>query len=811
MFKNYLKTAIRNLQKQKIFAFINISGLSIGIACFSLLALYAFNEFSFDKFNKNADNIYRPYVWYNEMNGQPATGYMDYSGPGAETLGEAMKRDLPDVVNYATIQLPYDESLLRADNKGLRANVTYADASLFSIFSFPLKYGNTASALHNLNDVVLTESKAKEVFGTDDVVGKIIEIKIGTAFQPFNVSAIAKDIPSNSTIRFDILGNFLYAEKHVNGSIFIGNDFHYIEKQTYVQLKPGSKLPGDTKQLQNFLAKFNPGYLSDLRSNNVSARTEDPIKLKLQSLADIHFSSINLWHDFPHVDQKSVLILLTIAIGILLIACINFTTLAIGRSAGRSKEIGVRKVIGAGKRQLIFQFITEAFLLSTASAILGLLLANFLLPYFNQLSGRDLHFSLALLPQILISFACLVIIVGLLAGSYPSFVLSSFKPVLVLKNKVRIGGSNLFTKSLVTFQFVLSIVLIVSTIIMLQQTQYLLNKNPGFNKENVIVIDASESDPAKTFPLFKQSILNSPSIENVASAAAGLGAGKNYLGYSDNGLNADVNIIDTNYLNVLGLKLIAGKNFDAVNINDTIKSVIINETMMKAFGWNAENSIGKEIKNFQGATAIVTGVVKNFNYQDLSETVKNQVFITSKDKGYVNFYVRIKPGNPKATITAMQKQWNSLLPGIPMKYSFLDSDVNNYYKAEQKWTGVVAWASGISIFLACLGLLGLVALSAINRTKEIGVRKVLGASVSNIIELLSKDFVKLIAISFVIASPVAYYFMHQWLQNYANRISISWWVFAAAGITAILIALIMVSFQAIKAAVANPVKSLRTE
>ncbi len=812
MFKNYFKTAIRNLQKQKIFAFINVSGLSLGIACFSLLALYAFNEFNFDKFNKNAANIYRPYVWYDAMNGQPAQGYMDYCGPTKATLGEAMKQDFPNIVHYVRIQLPYDESLLRANSKGLRARVTYADASLFSVFSFPLKYGNATSALHNLNDVVLTESKAKEIFGTGDVVGRTIEIKIGATFQPFTISAVSKDIPDNSTIQFDILGNFLYAEKYVNGSIFVGNDFHYIEKQTYLQLKPGSKLPTDSRQLQNFLARFYPDYLKDLKNSGANwPAGETPINLKLQPLLSIHTSDINLWHDFPHVDLKSIWILLAIAFGILLIACINFTTLAIGRSAARSKEIGVRKVIGANKRQLIFQFITEAFLLSTASSIIGLLLANFLLPYFNHLSGRDLHFSFLLLPQTLLLFTCLVIIVGLLAGSYPAFVLSSFKPILVLKNKIRIGGSNLFTKSLVTFQFVLSIVLIVSTVIMLQQTKYLLNKNPGFNKENVIVIDASESDPAKIFPLFKQSILNNNSIQNVASSAAGLGADQTYLGYSDKGLNADINIIDTNYLNVLGLKLIAGKNFDAVSINNPVKSIIINETMMKAFGWNAENAIGKEIKNFQGETAVVTGVVKNFNYHNLSEAVKNQAFITSKDNGYVNFYVRIKSGNPGMALAAMQKVWNSLLPGIPMKYSFLDDDINNYYKTEQKWTGIIGWASGISIFLACLGLLGLAALASINRIKEIGIRKVFGASISDIIVLLSKDFIKLIIMSFVIASPLAWYFMNRWLRDYANHITISWMVFLLAGIVAVTIAFTTISFQSIRAAIANPVKSLRTE
>jgi len=811
MFRNYFKAAWRNFQQQKIFSFINISGLSIGIACFCLLTLYAHNELSFDKFNKNTNNIYRPYVWFSGTTEFPAEGYMDYSGPTNTTLGEAMKKNFPDVVNYVRIQLPYDESLLRIEDKGFRSNVTYADASIFSVFSFPLKYGSINTALHNLNDIVLTETKAKEIFGSDNVIGKAIEIKIGSSFQPFVVAAIARDVPENSTIHFDILGNFLYAEKYVNGSIFTGNDFHYIDKQTFVQLKPGSKLPYESKQLQNFLASFNPGYLDGIDKNSTQSGNEPPVSLKLQPLIGIHTSTLNLWHDFPRVDVKTIWILLSIAFGIILIACINFTTLAAARSAGRSKEVGVRKVIGALKKQLTIQFMAEAYFFTIISMILGLLLAIFLLPYFNALAGSNLHLSISILPQALILIAGILFIVGLLSGSYPAFVLSGFKPLEVFKNKLRIGGSNAFTKSLVTLQFALSVVLIISTVIILEQTQYMINKSPGFNKDNVVVIDASEADPAKIFPLFKQALTQNSSVENVASAAAGIGAGKSYLGYSNDGLSADINIIDTNYINTLGMKLIAGNNVTATQMNDTVKSIIINETMMKGLGWNEQNVIGKTIKNFQGRNAVVTGVVKNFSYQPLSEEIKNQAFITSKDNGYVNFYVRIKAGNQLRAIADMQKQWNNLLPGIPMKYSFLDEDINNYYRSEKTWSKIVGWASIISIFLGCLGLLGLTTIAAINRTKEIGIRKVLGSSSKSIAMLLSKDILKPVLISMLIAFPVAWWAMNKWLQGFAFRINLSWWVFAVAGTAAILIAIITVSFQSIKAAIANPVKSLRTE
>jgi putative ABC transport system permease protein len=500
---------------------------------------------------------------------------------------------------------------------------------------------------------------------------------------------------------------------------------------------------------------------------------------------------------------------MAIAAGILLIACINFTTLAIGRSAGRSKEVGIRKVVGAWKRQVIFQFFTETLLLSIISTVIGLLLATLLLPGFNQLSGTALRFSLY--PQMIPLIAGVAAIVVVLAGSYPAFVLSKFKPLEALKNKIRIGGSNLFTKSLVTSQFAISIALIVSTIIILQQARYMIEKNPGFNKENVVAIDASQTDPNNIFPLFKQAILKYPEIAGVTSAAAGLGAGQDFLGFSDQGLSADINIIDPDYIKVMGMKLIAGQNLQRLLFKDSISRIIINETMMNSFGWTPQNSLGKEIKNFQGGTAIVEGVVKNFNYRPLSDPIKNQVFETSPDKGYTNIYVRVKAGNPSRAIAAMQREWNELLPGIPLKYSFLDDDINNYYSNEQKWSNIVGWAGAISIFLACLGLLGLAALASVNRTKEIGIRKALGASVSSVVALLSKDFLKLIALSFVIAAPVAYYFMHRWLLDYAYRINIEWQVFVIVGLGTILLALTTIGFHAIKAAIANPVKSLRTE
>jgi putative ABC transport system permease protein len=824
MFRNYLKVAFRNLQKQKIFAFINVFGLSIGIACFSLLLLYSVQEFSFDKFHKNAGDIYRLYLHDEIPNSDGTNANTDYVGPSSLTWGEEMKKDVPDVVSFVRMQLPWGENLIQTGDKTLRAEVGFADQSLFSIFNFPLKYGTKANVLRNKQDIVLTASRAKQLFGTDDVVGKAVEIQLGTKNYPFTISGIAEDIPSNSTIRFDVLGTFAFINSYRQDYFTIGNNWHTVIRQTFVQLKPGSKLPGDARQLERFMESYEPDYVS-MNKNYVAMMRKQgvnwtgkgmPESVRLQPLLAIHTdTSFKSWGftDYGKIDPKIIWILLTIGAGILLIACINFTTLAIGRSAGRSKEVGVRKVVGAEKRQIIFQFLTEALLMSVASAILGLVLANLLLPWFNQLAGTELHFSFLQYPQMAIALLGVVLVVGLLAGSYPALVLSGFKPVEVLKNKIRIGGANLFTRSLVTFQFVLSIVLVVSTVVILQQTKYMVNKNPGFDKENVVVIDGSQIDANKVFPLFKREALRYHEVEGVTSAVAGLGAGESFLGYSDPGTKnfADINIIDPDYLKVLGMKLLVGENLRASSFRDTLKPIIINETMMKSYGWNQQNVIGQRINKFQGRTALITGVVRNFNYSPLRDKIKNQAFETSEDKGYSHIYVRINAGNPGPALADIQKAWKSSVPDVPMKYSFLDEDVNNYYRSEQKWTSIVGAAGGISIFLACLGLLGLATLAAVNRTKEIGIRKVLGASVSSVVVLLSKDFIRLITIAFIIATPLAWYLMNKWLQDYAARIGISWWVFALTGVGAVLIAFISISSQSIKAAVANPVKSLRSE
>ena len=812
MIKHYFKIALRNLGRQKILSFINISGLSIGLACFSLFLLYAVNEFSFDRFHKNGNNIYRMYRWTEAMDNREASGDVYMPSP----LGPAMKADLPEVKDYVRLRDGWGESFIRIDGNVRRMKVSYADPSIFSVFSFPLKYGTAQSALKDLTNVVLTRASARELFGLDNVVGRTIEIKIDDGFVPFTVSAVAENIPANSSIRFDILGNFNYMETTSSAKRGV-NNWNRSSYITYVQLNPGSGLANDVRRLAAFRHKYYPDEEKELKESGFKWKgNAPPVRYGLQPLKAGHTDTKIFGGSIEQVNPKTIWILLSIAAGVLLIACINFTTLAIGRSARRAKEVGVRKVIGSERTHLVLQFLAEAVLLSVLSLVIGLLLVKLLLPFFNQLSGRELRFSLSLYPEMTWMLSGLTLLVGLLAGSYPALILSGFRPIEVLKSKIKVSGSNIFTKSLVTVQFALSIGLIICTMVILQQTKFMTGKYPGFNKENIVVVDASDTRTKEIYPLFKQALVSRSDIAGIASAemSLGEGAGWSRSGFEYNGNHKDVfeYFIDPDYIPLMGMKLLRGRNFDPKFTEDTVTSVIVNEAMVKDMGWTMDNAVGQQIKGYmETKTPVVIGVVQNFNFRPFKEEVKPQMFHQFADYAPYKFLVRIKPGNPGPALAAMQKTWTGIVTDLPFKYNFLDESLDNFYKAERKWSSIIGWAGGISVFLACLGLFGLAALAAINRTKEIGIRKVLGASLPGIVTLLSKDFLKLVVVALVIAAPLAWYFMNKWLQDFAYRISIGWWVFIAAGGLAIIVAFITIAMQAVKAGVANPVKSLRTE
>jgi len=813
MLKHYFKVALRNLSRQKGLTFINVFGLSVGIACFSLFLLYAINEFTFDRFNKNEKNIYRAYLHINAIGAESehSSSYMPMP------LGPALKQDFPEVENYARLRDGWNGmgDFIKADDKVSNAKVSYADPQLFSIFTFHVLYGDVVNPLNDPHNVVLTKTAALQLFGQENVIGKIVSIKADNDFEPFTISAVTDDNPSNSSIQFQILGSFDYYASTRSGKQGV-NNWHRSGYLTYVQLRPGSKLNNATGQLDKFRERYYPDELAEIKKDGVWKGEGSPIGYRLQPLREMHTDLMIGGGPVDAIDPKNIWILLSIAAAVLIIACINFTTLAIGRSAGRAKEVGVRKVIGSGKKQLVFQFLAEALVLSILSALFGFLLGKLLLPFFNELSGREISFSFAQFPQLVWMLIGLVLVVGFLAGSYPALVLSRFKPIEVLKSKIRVGGSNIFTRSLVTLQFVLSISLIIATVVILQQLKFMQSKNPGFNKDNIVMVDAEGTNTKNIYPLFKQALANQHAISGVASADFGLGEGTGWSssGFDYNGKHKSVYeyFIDNEYIKLMQIPLLRGRNFDNIIADDSVKSVIVNEAMVKDFGWTLDNAVGQELKGYSETfSPVVIGVVKDFNFRPLSHKVEPQMFQHFHDYAAYKYFVRIQPGDPAAALATMQKTWKSIEPNLPFKFTFLDESLNRFYHAEARWSSIVGWAGGICIFLACLGLFGLAALAAVNRTKEIGIRKVLGISTIGVVSLLSKDFLKLIFIALLIATPLAWYFMHNWLQDFAYRINIGWWIFVITGIAAIGIALITISFQALKVAFAKPVKSLRAE
>jgi len=809
MISNYLHIAIRSLWKNKGIAAINMVGLSVGLACFSLFLLHVLDEFSFDRFHAKSDRLFAVYAHVGELNGEPARNGNYLPMP----LGPALQADLPDVAHFARLQ-GLGETFIRTPKGVVREEVDFTDPAFFEMFSFSFLYGNSTSPLAAPGNVVLTEKTAKKLFGESNPVGKSLEVKIDEKFESFVVSAVAQNIPSNSSLSFGILLPFEKYAMTENGRES-ATRWHRSSMQTFVELRPGSGLASDADRMAQFFLKYFPDDEKQLRSKGRWTKPEPPITFAFLPIQDLHFDP-----DMGSADPKLALILLGIGGIILLIACINFTTLAIGRSAGRAREIGVRKVVGASRSQLSRQFLTEAMLLSTLSTGVGVLLACISLPVFNDLTGKELAFDFKQYPEMGWLIPGLALLVGALAGSYPAFVLSGFSPLDTLKSKLKISGGNWFTKSLVTFQFVLSVGLIACTFIMMRQLDFLRGKNPGFDKENVVMVNADATgNTHQILSRFRQSLEGRPEILGISGTDIALGAksGWSTTGFNYNGKNKQLfeYFIDDRYLKVLNIPLLAGRNFDSNVPQDSVTSVILNEAAVRDFGWTNESAIGQVLTGYNEEdpkrNPVVIGVVRNYNFRSLHEQVRPMMFINFKDYVPFQFFVRIAPGDPKPALDLLRSAWASAEPVLPFRYAFLDESLQKFYTAEARMSKTIGLAGFIAVLLACLGLFGLAALSTVNRTKEIGIRKVLGASVTGITGLLTKDFLKLVLVAICIATPMAYYFMEKWLADFAFHIEMEWWMFVVAGLVAVVVAFLTVGFQSVRAALADPVKSLRSE
>ncbi len=807
--------------KNKVFSFINIFGLTVGLTCCMLITLYIVNELSYDKYQKNADNLYQLGTIFIAPGKEVRPE--DWSASTPAPMAQMMKQEFPEIQETTRILglFSEDKTLLqyKQNNGDLKSFYEtkgfLADSTFFRLFTYHFIEGDAVTALNNPNTVVLSEEIAKKMFGNQPAVNKIIHISSSTnGDHDFTVTGVFKPLSAPSHIDagffLSISGGGIEEYIKKRGTDLASNNMFF----TYFLLRGGS----DPKTLE---AKF-PAFMKKYAAKDLKAMGRDK-KQFLTALKDIHLNSGISKNVTANGSVTYLYILASIALFTLLIACINFMNLSTARSSKRSAEVGIRKVLGAEKSSLIRQFLGESLLMSCIAFVFAFVLMLLLLPAFNYVSGKNLFFSVSSQGWMIIAFLALTFITGIVAGSYPAFYLSSFKPVRVLKGRFSNSLAAIsLRKGLVVFQFIISVVLIVAAVVIGNQMRYLRTKDLGFDKDRQIIIPLRSETAKKMYASFKNELSRKQQVQSA-------GASLYYPGIfnpSDNPFYREgqtmndakqtrTNWVDPGFLQTLGIQQIAGRLFLEQFPADTNFRVVLNETAIKEIGFaSPQQSIGKKVFfDWQGKTYgfDIIGVVKDFHYQDLHVPITPYAFQLNNQPNYNYIVVHARPGDISPLLKSIETTWHSLNANEPFEYTFLDEDFQKNYDAENKLSAIVCYFTFVAILISCLGLFGLAAFSAEQRTKEIGVRKVLGASVSNIVALLSKDFLKLVAISICIASPIAWYAMNKWLQDFAYRTNISWTVFVITAVIALLIALITISFQAIRAAVSNPVKSLRTE
>ncbi len=803
MFQNYLKIALRNLFKNKLFSIINILGLAIGIACCLIMFLYVQNELSYDRFHKNADRIFR--VTHERL----LNGSMKNMASTPLIAAPTLKNDFPEIEYAVRILREFDPVVEYEDKQFIENNFYFVDSEILNVFSFNLKQGNYKTALQSPNSVIMSENVTQKYFGDENPVGKSITYRKWGQEYVFTVSGIFESLPANSHFDIEFMAPF-ESEQNLWNSMH-GEDWFYVGSWTYLLL-PNQQAAKDLEvKFPQFVQRHFPDELKEATS------------LELQALTDIHLHSKLENEIKANGNILYVYVFSAIALLVLFIACINFMNLSTARALGRAKEVGLRKVVGAKRSNLIWQFIGEALLLSFLSIIIAICLVTFFLPLLSNLLGIPLkveYFG----NQLLLPISILIgLVVGLISGSYPAFYLSSFGPVKVLKGVFETGsrGVNL-RKLLVINQFTVSIVLLIAIAVISSQVEYMKNKNLGFNKEEIVFL---KTEPGTDIMGLKMELEKRPDILEVIRGGSVPGS-KNastidFMLFRPEGANENQRLqmnstsIETNYLDLFDQELIVGRNFSQSFKTDESEAVIINEAAVREFGWQ-NNPIGKEIEVFNmigasSGTRRVIGVVRDFHFESLHEKIKPLVMFTRGTRRYGNIIMRINTDNFISTIAYIKNTWKTLVPDFPLQLFFLNNDLNVLYQQEEKLGRITNFFSWLAVFISCLGLIGLATFATEKRTKEIGVRKVLGASVSSIVYLLSKEFLALIGIAFVISVPLGYFIMNQWLQDFAYRIELGASVFIASGFIAILIALVTISFQSINAALKDPVKTLRYE
>ncbi len=810
MLKNYLTVALRNLRKHKGYSLLNLAGLAIGMTCCLLIMLYVQDELSYDRFHPNAERLYRVCL------DAGVGGQFIQSATTAAPMSATLLREAPEVEaamrfwRGGRVLIGYEEKRFYEEN------FLFADSSVFTVFGYALLTGDPRTALTEPNNVVLTSEAARKYFGAENPVGKVLRYDNRLDLK---VTGVLATPSRNSHLRFDFLAA-LATREDSRSPVWISNNYY-----TYILLRPNAEAQQLTAKFPALVKKHVAPQIERALGKTFDEAVAAGAKWNyfLQPIASIYLHSGNLGYEIGTTsDVKYVYILGAIAGFILLIACINFMNLATARASKRAKEVGLRKVLGSVRAQLVKQFLGESMLLAFMAMLVALTLVELLLPSFNQLAGKTLALTFNNSPAVFATLTAIMLLAGVLAGLYPALVLSAFQPVAVLKGALRGGAKNPWLRGvLVVAQFAISIVLLVGTGVVFEQLRFMREKNLGFQKEQVVVLPIETAAGQAKFETLRGELLRHPHVVSVAASSSVPGRM-----FGDNAHHAEgappevVYSLQTlgvsfDYLSAMEIPLVAGRGFSSAFPTDSMSAFIINETAARHIGWNAESAVGKTLTALGGTpdqneTRTVIGVIKDFHFEALHLEIKPMV-MAIRPTWFNSVSVRIRPENMSATLGFLQEKWQAYEPGYPWRYVFLDEDFGRLFQREERLSQIFGVFTLLAIFIACLGLFGLASFIAEQRTKEIGVRKVLGATVQSVVMLLTKEFTKLVALAFIIAVPVAYFVMKNWLQDFAYRTDMNPLLFLAAGVLALIIAWLTVSYQALRAALTNPVEALRYE
>lgn len=813
MIHNYLKVASRNIVKRKLYSFINAFGLSVGIAFCVLIYLFILDERSFDQFHENKDRLYRlEGLFFDTWEPEPGKPFVRDAWLQA-AVQTVIKDEVPEI-EYVTRFNANSDVIFRYDGKVFTEKASYVDPDFLKMFSFRLLSGNADKIFQDKYEVVLTPAIVKKYFGDTDPIGKTVLIDHGGE-KSFTVSGIIETPPANSSLSFQML-----LRKDV-GPGYERNvtQWSSFNSPTFFQLAPNADLKSLDANLEKMKKKYMADKLERWRKESAVPVPDDAemFEFVYSPFTSIHLNKEIAWHKGS--DPQYSLILGGIAALILIIACINYVSLALTTSTSRRTEVGIRKAIGAQKKQLVWQFSFESLILALSSMVFGMILVVLFLPAFNEFTGKAIELSADNIPTLILASIVITVVVGLLAGSYPAMFLSGFRPALVLKGKSTSKLQAGFTKPLVVLQFVLSAFLIISSVIMYRQMRFITTKDLGFNQEQVLVIPTQtgwNAEADKTIAQFRARMEQEPTVVSVAGTTASFNRGWSRYGYkiNDDHRSAYVYGVDPEYIPTLGLELAMGRNFDASIASDS-NAVIVNEALVKDMKWTDplnEHLNWKE--DTTGLGAKVIGVVKDYHFQSLVRKIE-PMFLSMDRKATGNLttmLVKTAAGDIPTSLSKVENAWRAMYPDRPFDYSFLDEDVANQYQQYKRWMNIMGLSTGFAILISCLGLFGLAGINAVNRTKEIGIRKVMGAELSNIFILLNRQYIWLSLIAFAVAAPLSWYVMTTWwLKDFQFKVTIGWELFALSMLAGLLVALITVSYHAIRAALINPAETLKYE